>query len=196
VFANRYTAFIDACVLAGALKRHLLLTLAEADFFRIRWSRPVLDETQAAIRDIVSKKGDPDPTGAALRARGAMERAFEDATVDDFDDFLALSGWLPDQTDAHVLAAALKTKADVLVTDNVKHFPAERLAAFGLDVRSADAFIADTAMLDEGRAVPAIRQMREEFHRPHLTAGKLLLRMEAVGLTETVDVLRLHVQSL
>lgn len=196
MFANRYTAFIDACALAGALKRNLLLTLAAAEFFRLRWSRPVLDETQAAIRDILSNKGDPDPAAAALRARGAMERAFEDATVDGFDDFLALCAWLPDQTDAHVLAAALKTKADVLVTDNVKHFPAERLAAFGLDVRTADAFIADTAMLDEGRAVPAIRQMREEFQRPHLTADKLLLRMEAVGLTETVDVLRLHVQSL
>ena len=59
-----------------------------------------------------------------------------------------------------MLAAALKTKADVLVTDNVKHFPAERLAAFGLDVRTADAFIADTAMLDEGRAVPATADAR------------------------------------
>lgn len=39
VFANRYTAFVDACSLVGVLKRNLLLTLAEAGFFRIRWSR-------------------------------------------------------------------------------------------------------------------------------------------------------------
>jgi hypothetical protein len=84
----------------------------------------------------------------------------------------------------------------VLVTDNVKHFPGEQLAAFGLDVRTADEFIADTVMLDEGRAIPAIRQMRERFRKPDLTADELLLRMEAVGLTETVDVLRPHIQSL
>jgi hypothetical protein len=46
LFANRFTAFVDACTLAGALKRNLLLTLAEAQFFRVRWSAPVLDETQ------------------------------------------------------------------------------------------------------------------------------------------------------
>lgn len=38
MFANRFTALIDACALAGALKRNLLLTLAEAEFFRLRWS--------------------------------------------------------------------------------------------------------------------------------------------------------------
>jgi hypothetical protein len=70
------------------------------------------------------------------------------------------------------------------------------LAAFGVAVRTADEFIADTIMLDEGRAVPAIRRMRERFLKPNLTADDLLLRMEAVGLTETVDVLRPHVESL
>jgi PIN domain len=109
---------------------------------------------------------------------------------------VAVCAGLPDQKDAHVLAAALKTKADVLITDNLKHFPGEQLTAFGLDVRSADEFIADTVMLDEGRAIPAIRRMRERFRTPDLTADELLLRMEAVGLTETADVLRGHIQSL
>lgn len=196
MFANRYTAFVDACVLAGALKRNLLLTLAEAEFFRVRWSEKVLDETQAAIEAIVAKKGDPDPARAAIRARFAMEQAFEDASVEGFEDFLAVCRGLPDKKDAHVLAAALKTKADVLVTDNLKHFPAAQLAAFGVDVRTADAFIADTIMLDEGRAIPAIRQLRARLSRPDLTPDELLRRMEAAGLTETVDVLRPHVRSL
>ena len=78
----------------------------------------------------------------------------------------------------------------------MKHFPAAQLAPFGVDVGTADEFIADTVMLDEGRAVPAIRRMRKRFLRPALTANELLLRMEAVGLTETVDVLRVHIQSL
>jgi hypothetical protein len=48
VFANRFTALVDACVLAGALKRNLVLTRAEADLFHIRWSDRILDETEAA----------------------------------------------------------------------------------------------------------------------------------------------------
>ena len=196
MFTNRYTAFFDACALVGALQRNLLLTLAEAEFFRVRWSRTVLDETQAAIEAFASKKGDPNPAQAATHARTSMETAFEDAMVEDFEDFLAVCGELPDQKDAHVVAAALKTKADVIVTDNLKDFPVKQLTILGLDVRAADEFIADTIMLDEGRAVPAIRRMRERLRRPELTADKLLLRMEEIGLTETVDVLNLHVQSL
>ena len=57
MFANRYTAFIDACTLASALRRNLLLTLAEAEFFRVRWSVQVLDETQGAIESILTDKG-------------------------------------------------------------------------------------------------------------------------------------------
>ena len=56
MFANRFTALIDACALAGALKRNLLLTLAEAEFFRLRWSDQILDETEAAIEAILTGK--------------------------------------------------------------------------------------------------------------------------------------------
>jgi predicted nucleic acid-binding protein len=170
LFANRYAAFVDACSLVGVLKRDLLLTLAEAEFFRVRWSRPVLDEAQRAIQDIMSKKGRPDCAGAAPQSRASMEKAFKDAMVEDFDDFLAICGGQPDPADAYVLAAALKSKADVIVSNNLKHFPIDRLKALGLDVCSADAFIADTITLDEYLAIAAIGQMRARSRRPALTA--------------------------
>ena len=53
MFANRYTAVVDACSLVGTLRRNLLLTLAEAEFFRIRWSEVILDETETAIAAIL-----------------------------------------------------------------------------------------------------------------------------------------------
>ena len=190
MFANRYTAFVDACALAGALQRNLLLTLAEAEFFRVRWSEKVLDETQTAIEAIVAKKGDPDPARAAIRARGAMEQAFEDAMVDGFDHLLAVCGDVPDAKDRHVLAAAIGTRADVIVTDNLKHFPNHALAPFGIEARSADVFIADTAMLDIARAVTAFRQMRSGWSNPTTSVDDLLVKMEAQGLTETVDALK------
>jgi predicted nucleic acid-binding protein len=155
LFANRYTAFVDACVLAGNLRRDLLLTLAEAEFFRIRWSSAVLNEMQSAVEQILGK--DEDTAKRAGRVRALMEASFSDARVDDFDSLLTTAcGALPDKDDAHVVAAALKTRADVIVTDNLKDFPEKVLAQLGLDVRSADAFIADTIMLDTGRAVDAM----------------------------------------
>jgi hypothetical protein len=199
LFANRYTAFLDASALAGALKRDLLLTLAEAEFFRARWSLPVLDETQEAIRRILSEKADEaDPAGTAACARAAMERAFGDAVVEDFESFLPICKALalPDPGDAHVLAAAMKTRADVLVTDNRKDFPDALMTALNMEARSADEFIADTAMLDPGRAVAAVRRRRESYRNPALTADQFLLVMEARGLLETADALQPYVESL
>ena len=196
MFANRYTAFIDACTLASVLRRNLLLTLAEAQFFRVRWSDPVLGETERALGKMFNAKGIADATARAKRARAEMERAFADAMVAGFDRFLPACDGLPDPGDAHVMAAALKTGASVIVTENLKHFPSAVLDAVNVEVRSADAFIADTIALDPPRAVPAVRGMRERFKRPDKTAEALLLDMEAAGLAETVDVLRVHVQSL
>lgn len=196
LFANRYTAFIDACSLAGALKRNLLLTLAEGEFFRLRWSSRVLTETEQAIQKILLNKGVTDAADRAARARGFMEEAFEDACVDDYDDFLCACTSLPDANDAHVLAAALKTQAATIVTDNLKDFPETILTPLNIEARSTDAFIADTISLDLGRAVAVIRNMRLRMKRPEKTPQILLLDMEAEGLTETVDVLRAHVQSL
>ena len=188
MFANRYTVFVDACALAGALKRNLLLTLAEAEFFRLRWSVPVL-EVQRAIEGILAGKGAEDAVERASRARAAMEKAFADAMVDEFDTFLPLCDGLPDPGDAHVLAAAMKTRATRIVTDNLKDFPEAILAKAGIEPRATDAFIADTIELDPGRAGAAIRRMRERFQRPEKTPDLLLLDMEAAGLVETVDVL-------
>jgi len=196
LFANRFTALIDACTLADTLKRNLLLTLAEAGFFRLRWSGPILDETEAAIDGILRKKGRADAADRAKRARASMEAAFEDAMVTDFDIFLPAAAGLPDPDDAHVVAAAIKTQAAMIVTENLKDFPAAILDTLDIEAKPADEFIADTIALDEGRAVAAIRRMRERFEKPEMTAEALLLSMEATGLVEAVNLLRPHVESL
>lgn len=196
MFANRYTAVVDACSLASALKRNLLLTLAEADFFRLRWSSIILDETQRAIERILSAKSVADAAERAARARANMERAFQEALVTDFEALMPACQTLPDKDDAHVIAAALKSQASMIVTENVSDFPASILEPLNLEAKTADAFIADTLSLHIGRGVAAVHTMRERFKNPAMTAEDLLLRMEADGLAETVDALRPHVQSL
>ncbi len=196
MFANRYTALIDACSLVDSLRRNLLLTLAEAEFFRLRWSKRILDEMEAAISGILEKRGREDHMAQARRNRRAMEIAFADAEVTGFEAMASACANLPDPDDVHVLAAALKTQAAVIVTENLKDFPERVLGSLNLEARSADAFIADTIDLDHGRAVAAIRRMRMRLKRPDVTAAGFLLKLEAAGLTQTVDVLRRFESSL
>jgi predicted nucleic acid-binding protein len=196
MFANRFTVLIDACSLFSPLTRNLLLSLAEGEFFRLRWSGEILDEVERAIARSYAQKGLADGVERAGRARGAMERAFEEANVTGYAALLSDLVELPDPNDAHVIAAALKTRASVIVTENLKHFPQRILKPLDLEAKKADDFIADTIDLDVGRAIPVIRRMRQRLNRPAKTAEALLLDMEASGLTQTVDSLRAHLLSL
>ncbi|WP_247800806.1 PIN domain-containing protein [Bradyrhizobium sp. 191] len=90
--------------------------MAEAEFYRLRWSSRVLDETEAAIAEILSGKGFDDAAARAEWARASMEAAFEDAMATDFDNFLPVAAGLPDPGDHHVVAAAAKTQAAMIVT--------------------------------------------------------------------------------
>ena len=196
MFANRFTVVIDACVLVSALRRNVLLSLAEAEFFRPRWSHEILSETERAITLILAAREGVRAGEVARRHVDQIRAAFTDSVVDGYDPRMANLTDLPDLKDAHVLGAALKTGAALIVTDNLKDFPNSVLEPLCIEAKSADSFIADTIDLDIGRAVTAIHRMRKRFNRPELTADDLLLQFEKNGLVESCDLLRPLVLSL
>ena len=180
--ADRFTALLDANVLAGALTRNILLSLAEAEFFRPRWSAEILDEFE---RQFERRFNDPD---GAARQRGTIERAFPEALVIDYQGFIEILE-LPDANDRHVLAAAIQTKAAVIVTENSRDFPAGLLSRYDIEPVRTDHFIADILDLAGSEAVAALRLMRERFRNPAITAGALIRKIEQRGLTQTADLL-------
>ena len=196
MFASRFTALLDACVVAGALKRNVLLSLAAADFFRPRWSARILSETEAAIARMLADKGASDAQAVARRQIAAMEAAFADARVEDYERLIPRFEGLPDANDAHVIAAAVSAQASVIVTDNLRDFPAQTIRSHGIEAKSADTFIANTLDLDMGRGVAALRAMRLRLKRPFHDADDLLLKFEAHGLVESADLLRPWIDQL
>ena len=196
MFANRYTALVDACTLVSAPRRDLLLTLAEAEFFRVRWSRRILDETSAALNKIFAERGFADAADRAARSVDAMHRAFPEALVEAHASVAALTFGLPDLNDEHVLAAAVQTQAQAVVTENIIDFPAAILAPLHIESRTADEFIADTIALDEGKAVAAIRTLRVRLQRPEMSAEDYLRSLEAHGLFVTASILSGHAESI
>jgi predicted nucleic acid-binding protein len=196
MFANRYTAFIDACVLVSAPRRDLLLTLAEAEFFRLRWSRNIISETQSALRRIFAERDFQDHDARAARAVAAMQAAFPEALLDDQEGLQQLTFGLPDANDEHVLSAAVQTQAQAIVTDNLADFPAAILSPLNIEARTADDFIADTIALDEGKAVAAIRSMRVRLRRPEMSPQDFLKSLETHRLFMTASILSNHADSI
>lgn len=191
MFANRFTVVTDACVLVPPLARNLLLSLAEAELYRVRWSGRILDEFERGFGRDVLRHGHADPTGAARAARAGMERAFPEAMVAGHEHLeIALQG-IPDPDDRHVVAAALHAGAAQIVTDNLRDFPARVMEQLQIDVRSADDFVADTLDLpmNSSIALAAVQRLRARLKRPELTREELLIRMERCGLGQTAALL-------
>ena len=125
MFASRFTVVLDACVLAPVLKRDMLLSLAEAEFFRSRWSARILRETQRAVEDLLRRRGDDDTGRRASVSIERMQTAFEEAQIEGYEPIEAGLSRLPDENHAHVIAAALRVGASTIITDNLRDFPSD-----------------------------------------------------------------------
>lgn len=118
-----FTVIYDANVLYPSMLRDLLIRVGQSGLVRARWTDRILDET---FRNLKKERPDLDPNKLD-RTRELMCRAIPDCTVRDFEELEPVFTGLPDTGDAHVMAAALKVQAQVIVTKNLKHFPTAAL---------------------------------------------------------------------
>ena len=102
---------------------------------------------------------------------------------------------LPDANDRHVLAAAIVGRCDVIVTKNLRHFPEETLARYGIGALHPDDFLSSQLNLAPGLFCTAVRTVRARLIRPPYTATEYLAtltRQELVGSAhETEKIVRL-----
>ena len=68
-----------------------------------------------------------------------MERAFPEAMVTGHEPLIP--SMTKDPKDRHVLAAAVRGRADVVVTSNVRDFPPEACEPYDVDVQTPDEFL-------------------------------------------------------
>jgi hypothetical protein len=103
---------------------------------------------------------------------------------------------LPDPDDRHVLAAAIRASADVIVTYNLKDFPAATLAGFDIEAQHPDDFLVRLIDQSPGMVCAAVKRQRETLRNPPKTAQELLATLETQGLIQAVARLREFVELL
>jgi hypothetical protein len=97
---------------------------------------------------------------------------------------------LPDSDDRHVLAAAIRARAQVIVTSNLRHFPSEVLHDWDIDPQSPDEFVRDQIDLNRGVVYAAVRQIADSWRNPPGSMDDVLDRLERSGLALSVADLR------
>lgn len=175
----------DANVLYPSSLRDLLIRVAQAGLVQAKWTEEILDET---FRNI--KRNLPDLDPAKLdRTRQLMNKAIRDAVVMDYEPLIEVLD-LPDPDDRHVLAAAIKAKAQVIVTENLKHFPPDKLNAWNVEAQGADDFVLGLVELYRPEVYAQVQRMADAWvSPPNCTVEDVLGSLERAGLEKSVAAL-------
>lgn len=100
-----------------------MLRAAEAGLYRVRWSEGILEELQ---RNLKTDRGLG--TEQVHHLLTEMRAAFPEAMVTGYEQLV--SSMTNHPNGRHILAAAVCSGAQVIVTDNLKHFSDESLAPY------------------------------------------------------------------
>lgn len=182
IHSVRFTCVLDTNVIYPIDIRDLLFWFASYDLFTPKWSKHIFDEWESVMR----RKGIAEEE--ITKRLSKAQQAFPDALVDNYEPLVS-SLELPDQRDRHVLAAAIKTNANIIVTNNMKDFPEAYLASFGLTAKTADDFITDTIDLNNELALEAFRAMVLNRTNPNLDEFEVLNRLRKNGLIDSANYL-------
>jgi hypothetical protein len=97
-----------------------------------------------------------------------------------------------DPKDRHVLAAAVRSDAAVLVTFNIDDFPDTSTAAYDITVVHPDDFLLDQLDLYPGHTVAALRDQARSYSAPAMSIEDLLGRLASAGVPKFAAEARRH----
>ena len=118
-----------------------------------------------------------------------MCEAIPDCIVEGFESLIdGLS--LPDPDDRHVLAAAIRSSAQLIVTANLKDFPKKVLATYDLEAIHPDDFILDLIDLQPGKVAEVISKQAAALKNPRMSVSQVLDKLHDVGLPQSVAKIR------
>lgn len=180
----RFVVVYDACVLYPAPLRDFLMRLATTGLFAAKWTDRIHDEW---TRNVLAKR--PELKEALARTRQLMDQAVPDCLVQAYEPLIE-GLTLPDPDDRHVLAAAIRAGAQLIVTFNLKDFPSEALSPYGIEAVHPDLFVEQQMDLREEIIVGVARRQRAALKNPPLNAAEFLDKLAAQGLVVTADRLR------
>lgn len=181
-----FPAFLDTCVLYPAYLCDTFLRLAEAETYRPLWSADVLTELR---RNLIEEGLDADKVDYRI---GQMRHAFPSAMVTGYESLVEAMTNHP--KDRHVLAAAVRANAEVVVTFNTRDFSEEPLKPYDVSAIDPDEFLLDQLDLHPGRTVEVLHQQAASYRQEPTTVPGVLVRLEHSGVPRFAAELRRHIR--
>ncbi|SHL68429.1 PIN domain-containing protein [Roseovarius marisflavi] len=188
--ANPFVILLDANVMYPFRTRDVLFTFAQQGLFRARFTEQIIDEwTRSLIRN------KPDLAESVKEQAAAVRDVFQECFVTGYEPLI--EGFvLPDPDDRHVLAAAIKCSAQIIVTENLKDFPSEILDEHDIEALGADDVLANTFDLFPIDGARALRTVRKRYGNPPFTPSEFLLDLTKSGMPKLAAMARSSIEYL
>ena len=165
-----FVVVLNACVLFPASLRDTLLRAAQADLYRLQLTEDILEEVR---RNLVKK------TMTEYRAQRlitTLREHFHNSLVNHHKELI--KSMPNNEKDRHVLAAAVACRAQVIVTYNLKDFPADLLAPFEVEAQSPDVFLTHLHHLDSQSMPRIIIEQARNLYNPPRSVDDTLKTLE------------------
>lgn len=158
-----FIALVDANALWPEAVRDVLLRAAGQGLYRLLWTKAILDEVERSLNGRRPDLG-PERIGKLITQ---MQTAFPGAMVEDYEDLIPVMQ--NDPKDRHVLAAAIRSGAGVVITDNIRDFPDHACTPYNIDIQTPDAFLCHLWDLNPEDMALVLRQRSQALKRPPLS---------------------------
>ncbi|MBZ0130214.1 MAG: PIN domain-containing protein [Rhodobacteraceae bacterium] len=188
--ANPFVVILDANVLYPFRTRDVLFSFAQAGLFRARFTDEILDEW---TRSLIENR--PQFEASVRQQEAAIRDVFDECLVTGHAPLIP-GLLLPDEDDRHVLAAAIKCSAQIIVTENHKDFPADRLEEYGVETLGADEFLANTYDLFPKDGARVLKEVRLRYDNPPFTRSEFLMDLIKSGLPKLAALARVDIEYL
>lgn len=179
---SKFSAVIDTNVLMSAAARDIILRLSEKDTFTVRWSNIILDELE---KNLQAKLGlSPEQSHNLICA---LTTAFPQANVPKINiDPIQISA----EQDKHVVAAAVQSASEVIITQNIKDFPPEELSHYHIEVQTPDEFLMHHFTLEETKTVQTVQELLLDLQKTPMEINDFLNHLESIGIINFANALR------
>lgn len=163
----------DANVLYPSVLRDILIRVGLVGLVQPKWTEGILDEV---FNNLASDRPDLDPA-KLLITRTRMNAAIRDVLVDDYESYIELIT-LPDENDCHVLAAAIKSEASIIVTKNLRDFPAAEMSKWKVNAKHPDCFLSELFASCPTLVLAALEDMALAWQSSTESAASVAKRMK------------------
>jgi predicted nucleic acid-binding protein len=169
---------LDTCVLYPYSLCDLLLRLADRELYDPYWSDRILEELQ---RTLLGHGLTPEQ--AAWRV-DQMQRAFPEALVPADAIARLEAAMINDAKDRHVLAAAVASPAEAVVTFNLRHFPPDACEPHDIEPLHPDEFLVTLYDLDPPTVTAEVSAQAAALTRPPVSRSELIDIFRRAGVQE------------